>query len=62
MCQVAMDIDEINLALFNNIIFFSYPGEEGHWTVLMMYPDQHRLVFFDPYGLRLSTKWLVVRC
>jgi hypothetical protein len=23
----------------NNIIFFGYPGEEGHWTVLMMYPE-----------------------
>ena len=81
MCQVAMDFDEINLALsniphqiivyenlitykpielinaLNNIIFFSYPGQEGHWTVLMMYPDDKHMVFFDPYGLRPDDEW-----
>lgn len=41
----------------NNIIFFGYPGEEGHWTCLLMYPDQHLLTFFDPYGLQPDDEW-----
>jgi len=41
----------------NNVIFFGYPGEEGHWTTLMMYPNDKRMIFFDPYGLYPDTEW-----
>jgi len=53
-----MNFEPDSLVNFQNIVlFFGYPGQEGHWTALMFHPTAHKLVFFDPYGLRLDDEW-----
>ena len=41
----------------NNIIFFGYPGQEGHWTCLLFYPESMLVRFFDPYGFSPDEEW-----